>query len=126
MSEATYTPGRFVWHELFTGDLEASKRFYGELFGWTAEVADMGELGTYTMFLSNGQQIGVGMIKMPEEAAAPRGSWLSYVMVENVDEAAKRIVELEGKIWREPSDIPGVGRFAVAADPTGAMFAVFA
>src|SRR3546814_2512971 len=27
-----------------------------------------------------------------------------------------------GKIHRAPSDIPGVGRFAVVADPQGAMF----
>jgi predicted enzyme related to lactoylglutathione lyase len=37
----------------------------------------------------------------------------------------RTIRELGGKLWVEPRDIPGIGRFAVAADPQGASFAVF-
>src|SRR5215510_8485289 len=29
--------GRFVWHDLLTKDVNAAKRFYGELFGWRFE-----------------------------------------------------------------------------------------
>ena len=33
--------GRFVWHDLMTKDLEASKRFYAELFGWRVQQMDI-------------------------------------------------------------------------------------
>ncbi len=38
---------------------------------------------------------------------------------------AKRAKKLGGSVCREPDDIPGVGRFAVIADPGGAMFNIF-
>jgi predicted enzyme related to lactoylglutathione lyase len=34
------------------------------------------------------------------------------------------VTALGGKILNPPMDIPNVGRFAVAADPQGAMFSV--
>ena len=37
----------------------------------------------------------------------------------------ERIPELGGKIWVEPTDIPGIGRFCVASDPVGGMFAAY-
>ena len=35
-------PGNFCWFELATSDQTAAKKFYGELFGWTANDAPMG------------------------------------------------------------------------------------
>jgi predicted enzyme related to lactoylglutathione lyase len=117
-------PGTVCWHELLTRDPEACRAFYRDVFGWTAEDVDMGDLGPYTSFESGETQVA-GMMTMPPDAGSPRGHWLYYFTVENVDDCARRIVELGGRIWHEPSDIPGIGRFAVAADPTGAMFAVW-
>src|SRR6201986_4062246 len=36
-AELVNAPGAFCWNELYTSDLEAAKRFYGELFGWQWE-----------------------------------------------------------------------------------------
>jgi len=32
-----YHPGKFVWYDLLTEDLDRAKRFYGGLFGWEFE-----------------------------------------------------------------------------------------
>ncbi|MBK8304278.1 MAG: hypothetical protein IPK98_13040 [Chloracidobacterium sp.] len=55
----------------------------------------------------------------------PPPHFLTYVAVEDVDENARQAVELGGTVIRQPMDIPNTGRFAVIADPTGAMFATF-
>jgi len=58
--------------------------------------------------------------------AGPAGApvaWTSYVTVDNVDETAKLAESLGGKICVPPTDIPEVGRFAVLADPQGAVIA---
>ena len=65
-----------------------------------------------------------GIMQMPPEAEAPP-HWLPYVAVEDVDATTKRVSELGGQVYREPGDIPDVGRFSVCADPTGAPFALF-
>jgi uncharacterized protein len=51
--------------------------------------------------------------------------WLVYFAVKSTDEAADRVKELGGSVNMAPMDIPGMGRFAVVADPQGAVFAVF-
>ena len=43
----------------------------------------------------------------------------------DVDGFAKRVKEMGGTVHRGPEDIPGVGRFAVCADPHGATFFLF-
>jgi predicted enzyme related to lactoylglutathione lyase len=48
--------------------------------------------------------------------------WVGYVVVPDADEMAERIVAKGGSVHRGPDDIPGVGRFAMVADPGGALF----
>ncbi len=45
--------------------------------------------------------------------------------VTDVDATAARIAPLGGTIFCPPTDIPNIGRFAVASDPTGGMFAIY-
>jgi predicted enzyme related to lactoylglutathione lyase len=52
-------------------------------------------------------------------------AWTGYVFVEDVDAAAARVTAAGGAVLRPPEDIPGVGRFGVAADPHGAVFILF-
>jgi uncharacterized protein len=51
--------------------------------------------------------------------------WIGYIAVNDVDAYAKKIADAGGVIHKAPDDIPGVGRFAVAADPGGASFCLF-
>ena len=63
-----------------------------------------------------------GLMPIPEDArkAGVGPTWMGYIGVNDVDAYAKRVKTAGGAIRREPSDIPGIGRFAVAADPHGA------
>ncbi|MHC4135207.1 MAG: VOC family protein [Planctomycetota bacterium] len=122
-SDAPPPAGQFCWDELLTTDPDGAARFYGELFGWTDEPMDMGETGIYHV-MKRGERFGGGIMKMPPQAEAPP-HWLSYVAVEDVDQWAGKVTELGGQIFCPPTDIPNIGRFAVAADPTGGMFAIF-
>lgn len=122
-TDAPPETGSFCWEELLTDDVDTAKNFYGKIFGWSDHAMDMGEAGTYTIF-KGGAKDRAGTMSMPPEADAPP-HWLSYVYVEDVDACATKITELGGKVFVEPRDIPGIGRFCVGADPTGAMFAVY-
>jgi predicted enzyme related to lactoylglutathione lyase len=64
---------------------------------------------------------------LPEEAkkmGAPP-NWMAHVQVQDVDATTELIRKLGGRVYKEPEDIPTVGRFAVVADPQGAVIAVF-
>ena len=119
---ATPTHGTFCWNELATTDLEAAKKFYGELLGWTLKQSNVAGVA-YTEFYAGGRPIG-GMYQMgPEYGSAP-AHWMGYVAVDDVEATAARVAELGGKVCVPPTDIPNVGRFSVINDPAGATFSI--
>lgn len=113
--------GHFVWRELMTTDIEGAKAFYTGLFGWGWEGMPMGDGQTYWMCKGAGRPFG-GLMGLE---GSPVPCWMSYLQVADVDAGAKRAVELGGRVLHGPADIPGVGRFAVVADPGGAVFNLF-
>lgn len=116
---------RFVWYELMTSDVDAARAFYGDVVGWSAK--DAGVPGTDYSLFSMGESDVAGLMAIPDEAAADgaRPGWLGYVGVASADEMAGRFKAAGGAVHREPTDIPGVGRFAICADPQGTMIALF-
>lgn len=115
----------FVWYELLTQDPEAAKAFYPAVTGWTTGVFDIPGMPPYTLWQNGEKPIG-GAMQLPPEASAQGAPshWLPYVGVPSVDEIHERALELGAKSFVAPQDIPNVGRFAVLADPQGAMFAL--
>jgi len=121
---AMASTGRFVWYEYFARDLQPAMAFYRDVVGWTTQ--PFGEGGEYTMWVGSQGPLG-GVMPLGGEAAAtgmqPR--WMTHVQVEDVDATAALAQKRGGKIWKEPTDIPTVGRFAVIADPQGASLSIF-
>jgi len=93
--------------------------------GWTTQDID-GTGGKYTILSAGGVGIG-GLMQMPEEARknGARPAWVGYVHVDDVDAKAEEVKKEGGTVHRGADDIPGVGRFAVVADPQGAVFLLF-
>ncbi|MFV2055661.1 MAG: VOC family protein [Thiohalomonadales bacterium] len=116
------THGVYSWNELMTTDVPAAKAFYGELFGWA--LTDMNDSGTEYTMAKIGDTPVAGIMAKPPEAEKMPNSWGGYVTVDDVDKRSKQAAELGGKILVEATDIPKIGRFAVLADPQGAVFAI--
>lgn len=115
-------PGTFIWNELLTEEPAKVKRFYNEVFGWTSREQDMGPMGTYHLFQSEGKDVG-GLMKRP--AGVPANFWMFYVSVPDVDAALKKAVSLGARSMEAPMDIPGVGRMTTIIDPQGAVISLF-
>ena len=116
--------GNFVWYEHMTNDPKAAIAFYASVVGWKTQT--FAEGGDYIMWVGSQGPLG-GVMKLPDEATAMGAppSWMGYVTVEDVDSAATLTKRLGGRIYKEPADIPTVGRFAVIADPQGAAIMIF-
>lgn len=116
--------GRFIWYELITTDPKAAQSFYGDVVGWTFEEMP-GDGFTYTVASADGNGVA-GLMLIPPEAKAMGAPphWSGYVCVDDCDAAAEKIKGLGGTVIRPPSDIPGIGRFAVVTDPHGAVFEI--
>jgi len=116
-------PGTLCWNELSTRHPVEQVGFYTAVFDW--EAVRTGDAHEYTEFRLHGQsvagmmQIGPGFPPdMPE-------SWSVYFAVADCDASAAKVTELGGTVHLPPTDITP-GRFAVCADPQGAMFQIMA
>ncbi len=119
------TTCKFVWYDVMTTDMKAAEKFYTRVIGWDAK--DSGMPGqSYTLFSAGTTMVG-GLMPIPDDArkAGVPPAWMGYIGVDDVDAYAARVKKAGGAIHRAPEDIPGVGRFAVAADPHGAGFMLF-
>lgn len=115
----TNTPGEFIWYELMTGDPDAAAGFYGAVVGWTVREFEPG--AEYRLFSTPETEVAGLMRTPPEQASAPP-SWFGYIGVDDVDAKARELVAAGAVQHVPPTDIPGVGRFAMLADPQGAPF----
>jgi uncharacterized protein len=115
------TPGRPVWHDLVTSDLDAAKRFYGGLFGWTFQDFDVKE-GKYALASLDGKP--VAGILHPGKRDVNVSQWVTYFSVEDVDAAANAGKQAGAQLVVPPRDIANQGRAALLVDPQGAPVAV--
>jgi predicted enzyme related to lactoylglutathione lyase len=117
--------GVFVWDELVVDDVDAAKAYYSAVLGWTTGEME-GAFGTYTMVRGASGTDAAGILpRPPNMPAGGPAFWLAYLGTADVDATAARATELGGTVMAEPFDIPGVGRIAILADPTGAAFGLF-
>jgi uncharacterized protein len=120
---ASTNTGRFVWYEYLTGDVQAGIGFYSEVVGWKTQLFDQ---AGYTMWVGSQGPLG-GVMGLGEEGQKMGGRpfWMAHVQVDDVDATAALAKGRGGKVWKEPTDIPTVGRFSVIGDPQGASLSVF-
>ncbi len=117
--------GAFVWYDLMTPDPSAARAFYAAVLGWSV-VPSVDPTMKYDTF-AVGRTPVAGLMATTEEARARNvpPCWTGYIGVDDVDAAVARIVGLGGSVLVPAMDVPLICRFAVVADPWGAVFAVF-
>jgi predicted enzyme related to lactoylglutathione lyase len=120
--EVNGVPGSVCWVELDSRNIDAARRFYTDVFGWTAK--DSPGPIAYTEFQLDGPSFAGGMA-MPEMVPTDLPSfWQTYFAVTDADGVAARAKELGGSVVMEPQDIPDIGRYAILHDPQGAFFGI--
>jgi len=111
--------GSFCWDQLNTPNADASFAVYARIFGWTrkafAQVPDMSTL-------MRGERQAASMMQGPVGMPA---HWLTYVVVEKLEDACTRAKRLGGKVMVERVELAGVGAFSVLQDTLGATIAAF-
>lgn len=115
----------FIWYELMTPDPDAAKAFYDKVVGWNIEARSSFPNGYRMIGRSDGKFAG-GLLPLTQEMEqhGARPTWLGYVYVDDVDATVAAIEKDGGQTFMPPFDIPGIGRVAMVADPSGAPFYV--
>ncbi|GAA4032422.1 VOC family protein [Sphingomonas rosea] len=114
--------GSFIWYELMSPDPEGSKAFYDAVVGWDIEPKPAGELDYRMIRRPDGGNAG-GILRldpaMAEHGARPM--WIGYLAVDDVDASVEAAKADGATALMPPWSVPGVGRMAMIADPTGGI-----
>lgn len=114
--------GAPCWADLWTGDVEGSRRFYSQLFGWTA-LEPSSEFGGYWMFERDGAPTAGGMGSMGDVAAD--NTWKPYFSTDDIDSTLKRAEAAGADVIGGAMPVADLGAQAVLTDPTGATFGLW-
>lgn len=120
-AEVVNEHGTLCWNEVTTPDVPAAVAFYSGLFGWGTDSMEMGDQGTYTVFM-NGHDGIAGAQNPPMDGIPPH--WGTVFAVDDCDATAAAVTANGGTVLNGPFDMPPIGRGAVIADPAGAMFQI--
>jgi uncharacterized protein len=109
--------GAPCWTDLWTSDVAGSRRFYAELFGWSAEEPDPTH-GGYFMFTRAGAPVAGGMGPMGDAPASD--SWKIYIATDDIESSLKQAGAEGAEIVVPASPVDELGVQGVVVDPTGA------
>ncbi len=109
-----------VHWEISSKDYKKAQEFYGKLFDWKIEEAPG---MSYGMVGAAGERTIGGGIGPTQEGQQPAVTF--YVMVDDLQAYLDKAVSLGGKALVPPSPIPGIGSFAMFADPDGVAIGLF-
>jgi predicted enzyme related to lactoylglutathione lyase len=123
MPERSSMTGAPCWADLFSSDPAASERFYGELFGWTAQHGDEEKYGGYITFSLGGKEVA-GAMRNDGSSGMP-DLWSVYLSSGDANSTVRMASDRGGSVIMEPMEVPDTGVMAMLADPGGAGVGVW-
>lgn len=113
--------GAMAWCEVNTRDASAASAFYRDVFSLDAQKLDDPSM---TYFMLNQSEAPVaGVLQMNADWGELPPHWMSYFVVNNIDESSEVVKANGGKVAHGPFDSP-YGRIAVIMDPQGAALSI--
>lgn len=113
-----YPEGAPCWADARLPDVEAAKRFYGDLFGWTFDEGAGAERGYYTA--AYGEDRAVAAL-----APGTPAGWTVHFAVRDAYVSADQVTGAGGIVAQGPLSDGAVATVALAAGPEGAPFGLW-
>jgi predicted enzyme related to lactoylglutathione lyase len=122
---------RVIHFEIHASDLNASQKFYENVFGW--QIQDLGpQMGNYRL-VNTGEDpegaqwrgINGGMLARhggPPAGGAPVNAFVCTVSVGDLDASIGKVKANGGSMALDKMQVPGVGWLAYVKDPDGNLF----
>lgn len=132
-----------VHFEVPSDNLERTKRFYTELFGWKMEkMQGMGQREYWTFSTSSSDRGGGGNNSNGGDGSGsgteqrtisggmmerqmPQEPIMVYIGVDSVTEYSNKVERIGGKVIKQKTEVPGYGWFAICTDTENNGFALW-
>lgn len=118
--DTVWPEGTPCWIDVTVPDVDLAREFYSGLFGWDIPEGSPQSRGYCVASLGGKIVAGIGPLAGPIEPA-----WNTYLAAQDADLAAAKVSSAGGRLVMGPVDVMDRGRFAVAADTSGAVFGIW-
>jgi uncharacterized protein len=119
-----HRPGTIDWLSLSTPDRGRAAVFYSDLFDWGFTTYETGAGPMLGADVRGRDAAGIFEPRPTIGDLTLPAVWTVYIRVDDLDEALVSLLALGGRIIERPTEIIELGRSAIVADPTGAVFAL--
>ncbi|WP_405735534.1 VOC family protein [Streptomyces sp. NBC_00028] len=116
---SAYGEGVPCWVDAQLPDVEAGKRFYGELFGWSFEEQ---RYGGAVWALHEGEPVAA--LAHKTDGRMPT-VWTVYFATPDIEGLADRVWAAGGQVVTAPMPVGDLGTSALVTDPDGAVFGLW-
>ncbi len=106
------------WADVQLPDVEAGKRFYGGLFGWTFRTGH----GSSVRALRDGEPVAA---LVPKTDGRMPTVWTVYFATPDAAAFVRRVRASGGQLVTAPTPVPGEGSYALVTDAEGAVFGLW-
>jgi uncharacterized protein len=118
-----------VHFEIPSDDIERSKKFYNDLFGWKIDKWPGSEHIAHNYWMitttgDEGKEALRGGMKTTRQSPQQQGI-TNYFDVKSVQESSAKLEQLGGKVIMPKSPVPGMGYMAVCKDSENNGFGIF-
>lgn len=114
--------GTFCFMESGSASLQLSRRFYGRLLGWGADVHAFADGGSYTRFLVRGLPVaGAFSVDANHDLARLPTHWWPFVSVADISAVMEQATSLGATPLGDVVDVAGEFAAAEFRDPSGAV-----
>ena len=117
-SSETGLPGKFIWADLFSADVDTAKRFYTGLFDWQWQAVD----DNYSIAYSAEHPVAGLVFRAQQPGETARALWVHYASVRDVQAAATAVEQQGGRIMVSPKTVAQRGDYAIFSDQDGVLF----
>jgi len=118
-----HLPGKFVWADLFTNDVERARQFYEEVFDWDWRTVTL-EPHHYGLLYNDGEAIAGIAHRDAPDGHDDYGRWVHFVSADDVRKTGSAIVAKGGEELLAYGNHAERGEFAIYAGPHQEVFGV--
>ena len=118
-----WLPGKFIWADLFSSDVDKSRRFYQQVFGWQWQQVKPAPKPYGIFYLDDLPVAGLAHREAPDGGDS-YGRWVHYISVKDVAASEDAILQRQGNTLLSRRSFADRGDFAIFADAEQAPFGI--
>ena len=118
-----YLPGKFIWADLFSSNVDVSRKFYEQVFGWEwRQIKEPPQ--PYGLSYLNGEPVAGLAQRDAPDGGDTYGRWIHYISVADVSTTEKAVSAQGGRVILNRRSYPDRGDFAILTDAQEAPFGI--